>query len=239
MERKFCIVLGERSSSIALMRSDDFDSVDLLGSIFRVDLHVFGREVAGPHRGAVRAAGAEIDLDREILARQVLGRLAARARRTDGRSRTAPASRSARARRRARTPRPIGRRPRRGVPSSDRRRARPSSRAASWRSRAPPSRRPRPVAAPVTVIAISLVAPSPPRTMPSASSCATARNASNERGVEVLVDRDAAGAVGQREHAVVRRRLAVDGDGVERVARTLRSARAAASPGSTAASVVR
>ena len=44
-------------------------------------------------------------------------------------------------------------------------------------------------------------------------------------GVEVLVDRDAAGAVGQREDAIVRRRLAVDGDGVERVARASVSAR--------------
>ena len=40
-----------------------------------------------------------------------------------------------------------------------------------------------------------------------------------QRRIEVLVDGDAAGAVGQREHAVVGRRLAVDGDGVEGVAR--------------------
>ena len=113
----------------------------LLSPVLSVDLHVFGGQVAGPHRGAMRAAGAEIDLDREVLAGQVLGRLRRELVERDGRSRTAPASRSARGRRRARTPRPSGRPPRRGVPSSDRRRAPRSSRAASWRSPAPPSRR--------------------------------------------------------------------------------------------------
>ncbi len=72
-------------------------------------------------------------------------------------------------------------------------------------------------AAPVTLTVTSLVAPSPPRTMPSASSRQTAVRPSTNDAVARLVDDDAAGAVGEQHHAVVGRALAVDGDRVEGV----------------------
>src|SRR5262249_6695043 len=46
-------------------------------SILRVDLHVLGRKIAGPHRRVVAAAGAEIDGHRHFLALQHVGGLRA------------------------------------------------------------------------------------------------------------------------------------------------------------------
>ena len=81
-----------------------------------------------------------------------------------------------------------------------------------------------------TVTAISLVAPSPPRTMPRASSRDTVEQRFEQRRIRLLVDRHAAGAGGHREQRVVGRALAIDGDGVERVARRFAAAPAAAAP---------
>ena len=142
--------------------------------VLPVDAHVLGAQVAGPHRGLARAAGAQVDLDVDVGAPQIAQRLAAPPRRTAARPGTARPARRAPARAPGRNARPSGRPPRPGGPSSDRRRARRSSRAASWRSSAPPARRRRRSRAPVTRMATSLVAPSPPRTIISASSRHTA-----------------------------------------------------------------
>ena len=123
----------------------------------------------------------EVDAERDVRCPAGARTPAAPARRTGGRRRTARRRRSAPARARGRSPRRRARRPRRAVPSSDRRRAPRSSPAASWRSPAPPAwprRRSRP---PVTSMVTSLVAPSPPRTIPIASGSHTRRSASTNR----------------------------------------------------------
>ena len=114
----------------------------VLRPVLRVDLHVLGAEVAGPHRGRVRPPVAEVHLDLER--RRLSGSSAAsrrplveRAAVLEEHERPDPDARAAR----ARTPPRSGRPPRPAGPSSGRRRARRSSRAASWRSRARPSRR--------------------------------------------------------------------------------------------------
>ena len=84
--------------------------------------------------------------------------------------------------------------------------------------------------APVTFTVTSLVAPSPPRTMPSASSRHTAVSPSTNVAVARLVDGDAARAVGEQHHAVVGRAFAVHGDRVERLVRPPRAARGRAAP---------
>ena len=113
-----------------------------LRPVFRVDLHVFRRQIAGPHRGVVAAAGAEIDVDRGCpcpadtrppSARSSNGRpfsnstmspIVHRARRTSDERRAGPAGGGDQAA-------PVR------IAAVDRR----SSRAASWRSRAPPAAR--------------------------------------------------------------------------------------------------
>ena len=52
--------------------------------------------------------------------------------------------------------------------------------------------------------------------MPMASGSQAAREAGDEQRPVLLGQLDAAGAVGEDEHAVVGRALAVDGDGIER-----------------------
>ena len=173
-------------------------------------------EIAGPHRGRRACPAPRSTATVDVRRPSGTPPPRARARRTAGRPRTARSGRSSP--RRAiehRTRRRRGRPPQSGVPSSDRRRESRSSRAASWRSPWPPAALRAAVAAPVTVTVTSLVAPSPPRTMPSASARQTARQRLDERRVAALVDRDAAGAVRQQHHAVVGRALAVDGDRVE------------------------
>ncbi len=71
--------------------------------------------------------------------------------------------------------------------------------------------------APVTRTVTNLVAPSPPRTMPIASGSHAALRLPTRTGQSLLGQLDAACAVGEDEHAVVGRALAVDGDRVERV----------------------
>ena len=133
------------------------------------------------------------------------------------RRRTARRRQSTPTRDRDRTPRPIDRRPRPDGPSSDRRHGSPSSRAASWRSSAPRAAHRRAIAAPVTWTVTSLVAPSPPRTISRARWPATASSPSRSRGSSSRVIDDARLADASSEHAIVRRALAVHGDGVERL----------------------
>ena len=152
-------------------------------SILRVDPHVFRAEVARPHPRRAGAARAEVDAHRT---RRVLpgARDACGARSSNGRpsgEQLDVADPHARAIENE-SPRRRVRRPRRGGPSSDRRRESRSSRAASSRSRAPPACASASIAPPVTSIVTSLVAPSPPRTMPSASGSQTWRSASTRTG---------------------------------------------------------
>ncbi len=70
-----------------------------LRAVLGVDLHVLGREVAGPHRGVLAAVGAEIDRDADVLALQVGGGLRGAFVERPARARTARCRRSSRARR--------------------------------------------------------------------------------------------------------------------------------------------
>ena len=122
------------------------------------------------HTVALRsAAGSHIDLDVDLAAAQIVRGLRRRfvirlsvLEQNDGAD---PHQRTFDRERRRRS----GRRRRPDGPSWDRRRAPRSSRAASWQSPSRPAARSPPMPAPVTVIDTSLVAPSPPRTITSAS----------------------------------------------------------------------
>ena len=67
---------------------------DRYGAVLGVDLHVFGGEIARPHGRVLAAVGAEIDARRGCPCPAGTPRPAARARRTDGRARTARCRRS-------------------------------------------------------------------------------------------------------------------------------------------------
>ena len=72
-------------------------------------------------------------------------------------------------------------------------------------------------AAPVTRTVTSLVAPSPPRTMPMASGSQAAVRLATSSGQSLSVSSTPLAPLASDEHAVVGRALAVDGDRVERV----------------------
>ena len=201
-------------------------------SVLRVDPHVFGAEIARPHRAAPRRRcrgrlRSETSLSLQVLRRQ---RRALVERPAVGEQLDAADLHRAPDRDRSRRRRV--RRPRRGGPSSG---------SAPWIAvftsgelaiaRAACSRFGVESRAPVTSTVTSLVAPSPPRTMPIASGSQTLPQRLDEQVELRVADRDAARAVGQREHAVVRRALAVHRDGVERVVRDAVSARCSSAGG--------
>ena len=188
-----------------------------LGPVLRVDSDVLGRQIARPHPRLAGAAGAQVDFDARCPCPADTRRLRG-ARSSCGtpslNSSTEPTRTLARSRTSVRVARPATAtsRPQFGSPpctavftSGELAIARAVVFASSS------------VCAPVTRIVMSLVAPSPPRTIAMASGSQTGFSAATSVGKSSSPQRDAARAVREHEHAVVGGALAVDADRVERV----------------------